>query len=492
MNSYENDEISNVHKGDLLEDKFYNYLLEQQDNGELIHGLYPADQCKIYKKKSYYCNERGADVTFDVVIEIYRKGAQDLAIAIVFECKNHSSNVPEDKITDFSDKLQRIFKHNAKGVVVVASGLQSGARNLVERRGIGLVKYDQNGFETILQRQSNGLITPTLIEKNIFQSLSNTKSNKFSSYYDGNFFSSIGTLLQYLCGEQADIIDTNNSASVPYIAYEEIDAKASNFLNSLSYSGGEVDLAKICKKNKLIYKKVININSKETFKWISKINYDYIFCIGFSQLIKGPLLNNNKNKIIGFHPTDLPYNKGRHPIIWSVILGLKKSAISFFIINKKADSGKIILKKNFNITENSSSTFIYKKITSLVLNNLENLKVSLKNKISIKKDKRIIENSWRKREFEDGVIDWRMSASNIYRHYLALTNPYPNVSFKYKKKFYKIKKCTLIKTSRHTNLEPGKIIFKSTKNLFIKCGDGVLKIEKIEPKINLKKIKYLK
>ena len=259
----------------------------------------------------------------------------------------------------------------------------------------------------------------------------------------------------------------------------------------ISAQNDEVDLIKICKKNKLIYKKVTDINSKETFKWISKIDYDFIFCFGFSQLIKGPLLKKNKDKIVGFHPTDLPHNKGRHPIIWSIILGLKKSAISFFLINKKADSGKIILKKSFNISENSNSTTVYKKITSLVLNNLKNLKMILRNKIIIKKGKKNEENFWRKREFDDGVIDWRMSANNIYRHYLALSSPYPNVSFKYKKKFYKIKKCKLVKTSKYSNLEPGKIIYKNTKNLFIKCGDGVLKIEKIEPKINLKKIRYL-
>ena len=31
---------------------------------------------------------------------------------------------------------------------------------------------------------------------------------------------------------------------------------------------------------------------------------------------------------------------------------------------------------------------------------------------------------------------------------------------------YKIKKCKLVKTSKYSNLEPGKIIYKNTKNLF--------------------------
>ena len=29
-------------------------------------------------------------------------------------------------------------------------------------------------------------------------------------------------------------------------------------------------------------------------------------------------------KSIGFHPAALPANKGRHPIIWSLVLGLKR------------------------------------------------------------------------------------------------------------------------------------------------------------------------
>ncbi len=252
----------------------------------------------------------------------------------------------------------------------------------------------------------------------------------------------------------------------------------------------EIDLSIVCKKNKILCKKISNINSKNTINWISKITYDYIFCIGFSQLIKGSLLNKNKNKIIGFHPTDLPSNKGRHPIVWSIILGLRKSAISFFIINKDADSGKIIYKKLFNVPKYCSATKFYKIITNLVLNNLKVLKEILNAKPKIIKIKKN-ENYWRKRKFDDGVIDWRMSADNIYKHYLALSYPYPNISFKYKEKFYVIKKCRIIKTSKFSNQEPGKIIFKTKKSLFVKCSENVIRIDHVKPKLNFNRIKYL-
>lgn len=43
--------ISTIHKGDALEDAFYEYLVEQKKSGKLIDGLYSPELCEIYKKK---------------------------------------------------------------------------------------------------------------------------------------------------------------------------------------------------------------------------------------------------------------------------------------------------------------------------------------------------------------------------------------------------------------------------------------------------------
>ena len=45
--------------------------------------------------------------------------------------------------------------------------------------------------------------------------------------------------------------------------------------------------------------KIKDINSKSTFNWIKK-DPDYIFCFGYSKIIKNPLITEYKNKIIGF------------------------------------------------------------------------------------------------------------------------------------------------------------------------------------------------
>jgi len=45
---------------------------------------------------------------------------------------------------------------------------------------------------------------------------------------------------------------------------------------------------------------------------------------GWSNLIKKELLNLTKWGVVGYHPTKLPFNKGIHPLIWTLALRLKK------------------------------------------------------------------------------------------------------------------------------------------------------------------------
>ena len=77
-----------------------------------------------------------------------------------------------------------------------------------------------------------------------------------------------------------------------------------------------------------------DINNKRTYNWIKKINPDLIICLGWSRLLNKKILSLPNIGAIGYHPADIPSNKGRHPIIWSLALGLKKAASTFFLMNE--------------------------------------------------------------------------------------------------------------------------------------------------------------
>nr|WP_210331119.1 ImmA/IrrE family metallo-endopeptidase [Microvirga terrestris] len=232
-----------------MEDEFYEYLIEQQRRGELVYDLHPPANCKIFKKKGYYCKERGSDVQFDVVIEIYQQGRSKPSFYTVFECKNYEGGIPETCVTDFSDKLGRIFGHAAKGVLVVSSRLQSGADNLARSRSMGIIKYDKAGLEVVADRRGHYCLESRFVKSQIFRNDRSIKSLKFSAFHDGKFFCAINHFLRSLePGLSSDDENEGESArvSVPYLPEEQIEKSAREILERVGYKSGPVDLKKIC------------------------------------------------------------------------------------------------------------------------------------------------------------------------------------------------------------------------------------------------------
>lgn len=241
--------MNSTSKGDELEDAFYNYLLDQQDRGEDIYGIYPPGKCKIFKKKKYQSRDRGGPVQFDVVIELFQPGRTKPHLYVVFECKHYKGNVPDDRVREFSDKLREIFPNRHKGIMVVSSKLQAGARNVAESRGLGVAKFDRNGLEITADRKGNSYAESRFVESQIFEGKKPAKSLKFSACYDGRFFSDIAELLaavEFQLSQAPEPSRIRNPAAVPYVSPQEIKNLSHAVLMETGYQHGAVDLAKIC------------------------------------------------------------------------------------------------------------------------------------------------------------------------------------------------------------------------------------------------------
>ena len=264
------------------------------------------------------------------------------------------------------------------------------------------------------------------------------------------------------------------------------------------FNNDYIDLTKVKifgKSKKYLTK---NINSEKNINIIKKIKPLFIICIGFNSILSKELINIPKLGCVGFHPTNIPFNRGNSPIIWTILLGLNYSYCSFFKLTTEVDKGPVLIMKKIKMNKKTSSTLLYKNIINItnkeIINLIKNIdKYLLKNKIlSIYKNRKIKSNIWRKRTFSDGIVDWRMKAEDIYRLCLALQKPYPNSVFNYNNDYYSIRKCK-IDFRKLVNIEPGKIIEFNSKSFTIKCSDYLIKVLDYHPKINfkLKKIKYL-
>jgi methionyl-tRNA formyltransferase len=249
-------------------------------------------------------------------------------------------------------------------------------------------------------------------------------------------------------------------------------------------SPGNADFANltdVCERNQLPVYYTDDINHEACIAWIRDKKPDILFCFGWSQLLKEPLLNLAPRGVIGFHPSLLPLNRGRHPIIWALALGLEKTGSTFFFMDGGADSGDILSQREIPIAYTDSSKTLYSKITESALHQIELFLPDL----TQNQHERIAQDHtkatyWRKRTQHDGLIDWRMPARGVYNLVRALTRPYIGAHTHYDSKPFKIWSVSEKAGSLSPFAEPGKVVEveKKANSFTVKCGtDAIIVIE---------------
>lgn len=251
------------------------------------------------------------------------------------------------------------------------------------------------------------------------------------------------------------------------------------------------DLTPLCKINNIPYKFIDDINSKENIKWINSLTPDIIFCFGWSSLIKKELLELTPMGVVGFHPAKLPQNRGRHPIIWALALGLEKSASTFFFMDEGADSGNILSQMEFDILKDDDAKSLYSKVIDTALLQIDEFLPKLINRTYSKLPQDHSQsNIWRKRGKKDGEIDFRMSSNAIFNLVRALTKPYVGAHLVYNEQDIIVWKVEMIENNS-SNIEYGKVIESKDDSIIVKTYDGAIKIIKHEFKTLPKIGEYL-
>ena len=213
------------------------------------------------------------------------------------------------------------------------------------------------------------------------------------------------------------ILENNWNISVVFSYDDSKKEKISDFIS----------LDELCSKYNLQNIKIDKINAQNNIEIIKKIEPDIILVMGWSQLLNSEIISIPKIGVIGSHPTELPKYRGRAPIPWSILKGLKTSALTFFFIEEGTDSGDILDQRSFKLSSNDDATSVYKKVESVGKEMIQDNLTKLQNGNYTRKKQDVsnfIEN-WEKRGPQDGIIDWSRNSQEIHTLIRATTHPYP-------------------------------------------------------------------
>jgi methionyl-tRNA formyltransferase len=262
-------------------------------------------------------------------------------------------------------------------------------------------------------------------------------------------------------------------------------------LEKSPFNADHVDLTHLCNENNIPVRYTPDINSTKSYNWIRSYNPDVIFCFGWSRLLKTKILNLAPLGVVGYHPAALPANRGRHPLIWALALGLDKTASTFFFMDDGADSGDIISQQLIKIKANDNAGTLYQKMTETAINQLEEFVPELESgSFERTPQDHDRSNTWRKRNINDGRIDWRMSAESIHNLVRGLSHPYVGAHFDIKDKEIKVWETKLV-SNNEKNIEPGKIIEVNFNGPIIKTDNNAIQLIDIEPTVELIQGSYL-
>lgn len=217
---------------------------------------------------------------------------------------------------------------------------------------------------------------------------------------------------------------------------------------------------------------------------IEKLNPDLIVSAAFGQIFPQDILDMPKFKSLNVHPSILPKYRGSSPIQAAILSGDKETGVTVILMDKFLDHGPIVAMSSPIEIDN----YDFKELTKkLALDGaralIKAIPLWLEGKIEPQEqdDSRAIFADKIKKE--NGKIDWKKPAESIERQIRAF-NPWPT-SFTFWKKSGKLIQVKILKAKISDSLKDdsfsfGQTIKISPKEIGVKCGKGILIIEKLQ------------
>lgn len=200
-------------------------------------------------------------------------------------------------------------------------------------------------------------------------------------------------------------------------------------------------------------------NQSELLDFIKDSKADVCYCFGWSQLLPEKILNVTKYGVIGFHPSKLPENRGRHPIIWPLVLGMNETASSFFQMDEGADSGPLLSQESINISQNDDAQSLYDKVLDVAQEQVKIFTQALaQNTAQFLPQDHSKATYWRKRTAKDGLIDWRMLSQDIVNLVRGLAKPYVGAEFMHKNTVVKVWQSQIAEGTYNKATIPGTVL----------------------------------
>jgi methionyl-tRNA formyltransferase len=185
-------------------------------------------------------------------------------------------------------------------------------------------------------------------------------------------------------------------------------------------------IQELCRSHRIRFFESSNVGCAEIEQLWSTLDLDYLFAIKWRTMIPQRVVDSARHGLIVFHASLLPKYRGWAPVNWPLINGEEKTGVTMFYAADDVDAGDIIEQRERRITDEDDAgtidAWLNANVEEMLKQNLPRLADGTAARTPQDHDQATY-TIWRTPE--DGRIDWRRSAREIWNLVRGLTRPYP-------------------------------------------------------------------
>lgn len=219
-----------------------------------------------------------------------------------------------------------------------------------------------------------------------------------------------------------------------------------------------------------------NIADANFIETLNNLSPDLIILISYGKILSKAIINLPSLKAINVHPSLLPKYRGAAPIEWALINGEQETGITVITIKNKVDTGDIIKQKKVIVNENDDIRSLKQRLSklapSLLIESIKDVEKGIQ-----PLPQQGTPTYARRLQKKDGLIKWSQSAIEIYNLVRGLKE-WPGTYTFLNGKYIKI--YGAYPAQEDSNQTPGEVVNLDKSYLYVACGKGILKINKIQ------------
>lgn len=225
----------------------------------------------------------------------------------------------------------------------------------------------------------------------------------------------------------------------------------------------------LCRAEGIPYVTPADARSPALLEQVRAARPDLIFSFYYRHMLPAALLE--LAPAFNMHGSLLPAFRGRAPVNWAVLHGATVTGATLHEMTVKPDAGAIVAQMEVPILPDDTAHEVFGKVQVAAEQALWRVLPSLLDGSACRLHNDLGQGSYYGgRTPEDGRIDWRQPAQQVYNLHRAVAPPYPGAFTDIKGVRYVLQRARLAANVVGLSLPPGLAVVEN--RIFGVCGDG--------------------